>query len=306
MDKYDRAFNADWDEYKQLRTFIGDRYNGFIDLLKEKYHIEIPENLQGDYPQPSDLGLFIADKYGLSKDKDEDYNRLYGMRFLAKIGKDLKEDNFFEGLEDKLEIVKENLPEIMKYLQKEFSAYRFLRLYTDTQDFNDRRIAALSIDVAESVCAQENSKTSKSEKISKGIDYLAKIGETAFWTQEKYANNFLAILKYLEKTDGLDVSEVRDMYSKEVERRKKDIETRGKDSFYARLEPWKIKEPDPSVETKLHKIVEEKFANLDEGEFANSKENIYHQTIKYYRVTALKAVLDQQNQMTQARSGYTK
>jgi|GEM_PF-3635586 len=306
MDKYDRAFNADWDEYKQLRTFIGDRYNGFIDLLKEKYHIEIPENLQGDYPQPSDLGLFIADKYGLSKDKDEDYNRLYGMRFLAKIGKDLKEDNFFEGLEDKLEIVKENLPEIIRSLKKEFPAHSFLRSYTDTQDFNNKSIAMLSLDVANSLCDQKNSKTSKSEKISKGIDYLARIGETAFWTREKYANNFLAILKYLEKTDGLDVSEVRDMYSKEVEKRKKDIETRGKDSFYARLEPWKIKEPDPSVETKLHKIVEKKFANLDEGEFANSKENIYHQTIKYYRVTALKAVLDQQKQMTQTRSGYTK
>ncbi|MBR2299260.1 MAG: hypothetical protein IJ870_01640 [Alphaproteobacteria bacterium] len=299
MDKYDRAFNADWDEYKQLRTFIGDRYNGFIDLLKEKYHIEIPENLQGDYPQPSDLGLFIADKYGLSKDKDEDYNRLYGMRFLAKIGKDLKEDNFFEGLEDKLEIVKENLPEIMKYLQKEFPTHSFLRLYTDTQDFNDRRIAALSIDVAESVCAQENSKTSKSEKISKGIDYLAEIGETAFWTREKYANNFLAVLKYLEKNDGLDVSEVRDAYLREVEKKQND-------PFYARLDPWHAKEPDPSVEKELHKIVEKKFANLDEGEFANSKENIYHQTMKYYRVTALKAVLDQQKQMTQARSGYTK
>jgi len=228
------------------------------------------------------------------------------MRFLAKIGKDLKEDNLFEGLEAQLKTVKENLPEIISCMEKEWPAHTFLRLYDDTQDLNDRRIAMLSIDVANSFCAQKNSKISKSEKISKGIDYLAKIGETAFWTREKYANNFLAILKYLEKTDGLDVSEVRDMYSKEVERRKKDIETRGKDSFYARLEPWKIKDPDPSVETKLRKIVEKKFANLDEGEFANSKENIYHQTMKYYRVTALKAVLDQQKQMTEARSGYTK
>ena len=34
------------------------------------------------------------------------------------------------------------------------------------------------------------------------------------WSKDKYIQNFPAILNYLEKNDGIDVAEIRDLYYK--------------------------------------------------------------------------------------------
>ena len=301
MDNFQRSFHRD--EFVKLGTFISQRYEAMVDMLKTEYNLSIPEHLEKNNntnSQTGELARFVADKLKISNSSDSDTATLHGMRFLAQAGKDIPEDKFLDGLDDKVKIIKDNYPDIIKIIQKEYpnllktdrfgildyeQLQKSVRAYlSDTSNVDDKKVEELALFMAEHAFLKNEESETKKEKIAKGVRWLAEIGETAFWTQEKYVQNFPAILTYLEKHDGLDVSAIREMYFADVEKNKQNpLHQRGGEIM--------IKSPSPTVDSKLQKIVESKF----EG----SRETVYNQARKYYRVTVLKAVLDQQKQLAQ-------
>ena len=115
------------------------------------------------------------------------------------------------------------------------------------------------------------------------------------WSKEKYIKNFSAILNYLEKNDGFDVAEIRDLYHKEVEEKKHN-------PTYQEWGELSIKAPGPTVETKLTKLIEkEKYDEFSKD--AGPGNSTYLQAMKYFKVKVLNAVLEQQFQMALSKMG---
>ncbi len=253
----------------------------------------------------------MVDKLKISKSDDSDFNTLNGLGFLNEFGKDIKEDEHLnaiecpKGLESHFEIIEKNYPKIIEYMQKEYpSVFRMAnwgslgldkkeeskRLYLlNTENVDNKKITELSDFVAENIFLKNENNNTREQKIADAAKWLSELGEDVSWSREKYIRNFPAILTYLEKHDGIDVSELRQLHNKEVERRRQS-------STYQRWGEMHILEPNPSIETKLEKLVRnKKFADVKEPEKA------HRMLMKYFRVTVLNEVIEQQNQIAQAK-----
>ena len=201
---------------------------------------------------------------------------------------------FMEGNEDKVQFVKENYPAIINYLEKEYpddigsDAY-----YADTKHVDDKKIVALATHNFFGMRSDQNH--INKETFEKGLNWLFDVGVGVTWSREKYIRNFPAILTYLEKHDGLDVSEIREMHRQDVEKKRHN-------QTYQCWGEMKILEPGPSVETKLTKLI----ATAKEAEFrkyADFDHPVYEQAVKYFKVIALNEVLRQQEQMLKINAG---
>jgi len=115
------------------------------------------------------------------------------------------------------------------------------------------------------------------------------------WSKDKYIQNFSAILNYLEKNDGMDVAEIKDLYHKEVEEKKHN-------PTYQKWGELSIKDPGPTIETKLTKLIEkEKYDEFSKD--AGPGNSTHLQAMKYFKVKVLNAVLGQQFQMARSKMG---
>lgn len=108
--------------------------------------------------------------------------------------------------------------------------------------------------------------------------------------------NFPAILDYVEKHDGVDVSEAKEMYRKQVERNKKDSYF---DTEYGKAHADLVrKDPDIDVLRKVSDSLVKK--GLTDGIEGHSD---FDRSMKYLENTVLKEVLWQQYMIANAKGG---
>lgn len=229
----------------------------------------------------SNTDLFVSDEERYVE-LDDFYKSTY---------RDNEVKEFIEGNEEKVEFIKENYPAIIEYLKKEFPPHTVGVYYANTEQVDDRKIAVLATDASFFPLEKREGQHHFSDKehFLSGLNLLTEIGEIVTWSKEAYIQNFPKILDYLEKHDGLDVTEVRDMYAKTIEHNRNDTHS-----------PWlksggelAIRDPGPSVETTLTKLVEK--AKYDEFKrHAGPGNGTHRQALKYYKDTVLRAVLKEE------------
>lgn len=111
--------------------------------------------------------------------------------------------------------------------------------------------------------------------------------------KRSYVQNFPAILNYLERHDGIDVSEIREMYRKQVEDNRKN-------PFYKDKSELLVKAPGPTIERKLAQLVE----STKKEELSNDVDRgipTYILAMKYYKDTVLSEILKQQRQILEVK-----
>ena len=235
------------------------------------------------------MGLFVTDE-----ERYEELENYYKIPF-----PDFRIKTFMEGNEDKVQFVKDNYSAIIDYLKKEYpDTIGSDVYYTNTQKVDNRKIVALATDTTWEGKAREGQHHfNDKEHFTSGLEWLADIGDNVTWSREKYIKNFPAILTYLEKHDGLNVAEVRDLYHKEVEEKRQN-------PTYKKWGEMKILEPEKS-EGMLTELV----MNAKKNEFAKNAEpgnSMEQQALKYFKVLALREVLKQQEQVLNIMDGRAK
>ena len=109
-------------------------------------------------------------------------------------------------------------------------------------------------------------------------------------SKKNFILNFPAILSFLEKNKGLDVSEARKLYGEQLETNKKDTYIESKYSEEDRN--LAIKDPDIDVLRSLENILK-KTDPLDSTEGLSD----FDRTLKYLEKNVLDEVLKQQKQI---------